>query len=522
MQRGTWTLLLQLDSGALHYTITVSYLPLNGVDLGLRLGHPSLNEPEDNFDSENNITGSRSGSPASRLQYITHTGGRTDPMTPTKPRRSGIARSQGASREGSPSRVSMQPGRERRLSGGGSKLPSSASKKGVMAQRLLRPGSDVEDAITDALQKTGRKRIDIYDSDDAASETSSVCSERSYSSFGRTSEVRYLENNRVELRKVMEVFTRMFHDPHSKVLSLFLDTLVDLICVHSRDLNDQLYVLLTRLLNKTGADMLGSVHAKVQKALDAVRENFPCDHQFNILTKYIVDQTQSPNLKVKTSLLTYMHGLALSMDPSDFVNSSDSRLAISRIIGMTTEPKNVDVRKGAQTVLIALFNLNPPEFSMMLSNLPKAFQDSATKILHHHIRTASHSHETDVLSPRDINEHRDATETENMNPEDIYNSIKKTSADIQNLSFNSKLDNYDDVKRKTKKREFTSQDSGIQDLRNDSPDAGDNRKGHYNPSHYQDEGTLNGYNNKGRLPEVEFDDGELFNEGLYLHNVIYM
>ena len=71
-----------------------------------------------------------------------------------------------------------------------------------------------------------------------------------------------------------------------------------------------------------------------------------------------------------------------------------------------------------------------------------------------------------------------------MNPEDIYNSIKKTSADIQNLSFNSKLDQYDDVK---KRKDFTSQDSGIQDLRNDSPDAGDIRKPHYNPSHYQDE-----------------------------------
>lgn len=92
------------------------------------------------------------------------------------------------------------------------------------------------------------------------------------------------------------------------------------------------------------------------------------------------------------------------------------------------------------------------------------------------------------------NEHRDATETENMNPEDIYNSIKKTSADIQNLSFNSKLDNYDDVKKKNEKRDFTSQDSGIQDLRNDSPDAGDNRKGHYNPSHYQDEVKLSFYN----------------------------
>ena len=48
-------------------------------------------------------------------------------------------------------------------------------------------------------------------------------------------------------------------------------------------------------------------------------------------------------------------------------------------------------------------------------------------------------------------------DTENMNPEEIYNSIKKTSADIQNLG---KWDaQYDEVK---KERDTTSQDSGIQ------------------------------------------------------------
>ncbi|XP_069119549.1 CLIP-associating protein 1-like isoform X9 [Argopecten irradians] len=511
---------------------------------------------------------SRSGSPSSRLSYLTHTTGRAEStMTPGRPRRSGMVRSQGASREGSPTRMNLQPGRERRLSG--SKLSTSKGAKGnVMAQRLLRPGAELEDAMADALHKGPmRRRYDTYDSDDAASETSSVCSERSYSSLGRTSEAsstefdkwyyrlptptqdtaeiitligsgsytdrkeglialqhllrahRYL--NRVELRKVTEVFARMFHDPHSKVMSLFLDTLVDLMNVHSRDLTDQLYMIMTRLLMKTGADMLGSVHAKVTRALDGVRENFPCDQQFGILTKLLIDQTQSPNLKVKTTILHYMHGLVGDMDPSDFMNSTDTRLALSRIINFTTEPKSADVRKGAQAVLIALFNLNPPEFSVMLSLLPKAFQDSATKILHNHIRTASHGHESDVLSPRNVTSppknrsrppsrsgHRDEAETENMNPEDIYDSIKKTSADIQNLSFNSKLENYEDVR---KKREFTSQDSGIQDLRNDSPDAVDTRKGQYNPSHYQDEGTLNGYN-KSRLADTEFDDSEMFNE----------
>lgn len=491
---------------------------------------------------------SRSSSPTSRISYLTHT--QKDPMTPRSVRRSGATRSQGASREGSPNRVHMQPGRERRLSGGKT-LPTSAGRRkaGVLAQRTLRPGQDVEEALTDALRAQNRRRYE-YDSDDAASETSSVCSERSYRSIGQTSEdtteiiallgsgshgdrkegLIALQNllrngrflSRVELQKVCEVFNRMFHDPHSKVLSLFLDTLVDLIQVHSQDLTNQMFPFLTRLLNKSGQDMLGSVQNRVQRALDAVRENFPAEQQFSALSKYIVDQTQSASLKVKASLLNYMHNLVLVMNDTDFVNSADTRLVLSRIINFTTEPKSVEVRKAAQLVLIDLFNLNAPELSMMLTNLPKPFQDSATKILQTHMRSASRESRdstSDVLSPKNVTPqqnrsrppsrgHHDEMETENMNPEDIYNSIKQTTADIQNLSFHSKLESYDPVK---KKREFTSQDSGIQDLRNDSPDAVDSRKGNYNPSQYSDE-AMNGYNNRSRLADAELDDSELFNE----------
>ncbi|XP_065941456.1 CLIP-associating protein 1 isoform X14 [Magallana gigas] len=513
---------------------------------------------------------SRSSSPTSRISYLTHT--QKDPMTPRSMRRSGAARSQGASREGSPNRVHMQPGRERRLSGGKT-LPTSAGRRkaGVLAQRTLRPGQDVEEALTDALRTQNRRRYE-YDSDDAASETSSVCSERSYRSIGQTSEstskdsicspptvesvktpkdtteiiallgsgshgdrkegLIALQNllrngrflSRVELQKVCEVFNRMFHDPHSKVLSLFLDTLVDLIQVHSQDLTNQMFPFLTRLLNKSGQDLLGSVQNRVQRALDAVRENFPAEQQFSALSKYIVDQTQSASLKVKASLLNYMHNLVLVMNDTDFVNSADTRLVLSRIINFTTEPKSVEVRKAAQLVLIDLFNLNAPELSMMLTNLPKPFQDSATKILQTHMRSASRESRdstSDVLSPKNVTPqqnrsrppsrgHHDEMETENMNPEDIYNSIKQTTTDIQNLSFHSKLESYDPVK---KKREFTSQDSGIQDLRNDSPDAVDSRKGNYNPSQYSDE-AMNGYNNRSRLADAELDDSELFNEDL--------
>ncbi|CAM4601538.1 unnamed protein product [Leuciscus chuanchicus] len=256
----------------------------------------------------------------------------------------------------------------------------------VNAMRVLNTGTEVEAAVADALllgdsrnkRKPVRRR---YESDDDAnSDASSACSERSYSSrnggiphyLRQTEDVAEVLNHcassnwserkegllglqnllksqrilsRVELKRLCEIFTRMFADPHSKVFSMFLETLVDFITVHREDLQDWLFVLLTQLLKKMGADLLGSVQAKVQKALDITRDSFPFDQQFNILMRFIVDQTQTPNLKVKVAILKYIESLARQMDPADFVNSSETRLAVSRIITWTTEPKSSDVRK---------------------------------------------------------------------------------------------------------------------------------------------------------------------------------
>ncbi|KAH9492415.1 CLIP-associating protein 1-B, partial [Bulinus truncatus] len=488
---------------------------------------------------------SRSNSPSStrrQLSYAKHTPARVD--TGLGPKRTRIpgSHSQGTSREASPARSFKS--QERRLSGGGTaggKLSSSGRKTPVLSQKTLRQGTDIEDALQDALSKgSPRKRFDQYDSDDAASETSSVCSERSHSSYGgRTSEDMHsiiaqlgssshldrkdgllslqhlLRSNRclsrVELKKVTEMFTRMFHDPHSKVFSVFLDTLIELVYLQSGELGDWLHILLPRLLTKAGGEILGSVANKVQKALDVIRDCFPFDHQFNTLSKFIVDQSQGPNLKVRVSVLNYLHSLIISMDPSDFVNSMDARLLYpkssagpwSQGMLMSGRRKTTTVlferfrlknrvSQASQSVLIALFNLNPAEFSLLLSELPKTFQDGATRILHSHIR-AAHEGTGDVLSPRNVASppgqnrsrppsrtsqgHPDDFETENLNPEDIFNSIKKTSADIQSLSINSKLEPYDDVKK-----EFTSQDSGIQDLRMDSPDGLDHKRAFFNYS----------------------------------------
>ncbi|XP_019115957.2 CLIP-associating protein 1a isoform X11 [Larimichthys crocea] len=464
--------------------------------------------------------GSRSSSPGKLLGHSSY--GRIPRATAsasTTPadKRSRIPRSQGCSRETSPSRMGLARSRiprpsmsqgcsrdtsressrdtspargfaplaSRRHSRSTSALstadPHSQSDRygvihqarisaSVNAMRVLNTGTEVEAAVADALllgdsrnkRKPLRRRYEspgMYSDDDANSDASSACSERSYSSrnggiphyLRQTEDVAEILNHcassnwserkegllglqnllksqrilsRVELKRLCEIFTRMFADPHSKrVFSMFLETLVDFITVHREDLQDWLFVLLTQLLKKMGADLLGSVQAKVQKALDITRESFPFDQQFNILMRFIVDQTQTPNLKVKVAILKYIESLARQMDPTDFVNSSETRLAVSRIITWTTEPKSSDVRKtlhnwvseelagrsstaallstegnqeerckqAAQVVLISLFELNTPEFTMLLGALPKTFQDGATKLLHNHLKNSSNT-----------------------------------------------------------------------------------------------------------------------------------
>ncbi|XP_030350665.1 CLIP-associating protein 2 isoform X10 [Strigops habroptila] len=590
--------------------------------------------------------GSRSGSPGRVLTTTTlstvNTGVQRVLVNPaTAQKRSKIPRSQGCSREASPSRLSVARGsriprpsvsqgcsreasressrdtspvrsfpplasRHHSRSTGALYTPdvygatagssfgisqSSRLSSSVSAMRVLNTGSDVEEAVADALllgdirtkKKPVRRRYEtygMYSDDDANSDASSACSERSYSSrngsiptyMRQTEDVAEVLNrcassnwserkegllglqnllknqrtlSRVELKRLCEIFTRMFADPHSKVFSMFLETLVDFIQVHKEDLQDWLFVLLTQLLKKMGADLLGSVQAKVQKALDVTRESFPNDLQFSILMRFTVDQTQTPSLKVKVAILKYIETLAQQMDPGDFVNSSETRLAVSRIITWTTEPKSSDVRKAAQSVLISLFELNTPEFTMLLGALPKTFQDGATKLLHNHLRNTGNSGQGSVGSPLTRPTPRSPAswsspltsptntsqntlspsafdyDTENMNSEDIYSSLRGVTEAIQNFSFRSQEDMNEPVKRDSRKDDGDSICSasgiaggGVSDtgrtaldnktsLLNTMPPHSSPRSREYNPYNYSD--GISSFN-KSALKEAMFDD----------------
>lgn len=56
--------------------------------------------------------------------------------------------------------------------------------------------------------------------------------------------------------------------------------------------------------------------------------------------------------------------------------------------------------QAAQVVLISLFELNTPEFTMLLGALPKTFQDGATKLLHGHLKNSSNTSSSVVSRER--------------------------------------------------------------------------------------------------------------------------
>ncbi|KAK2565032.1 CLIP-associating protein 1 [Acropora cervicornis] len=289
--------------------------------------------------------------------------GRTKIPTPSRGRTasqsSSRASSRGASRDTSPERRRLSV--ERGYSP--SHLPVLKKASPLHNQPMAKQSNQTSDgslkgvteaAVWDAWHKSPSRRKYSFGStnsqcsdDDNDSEVGSISSERSYGSRGsrnhhkEVGEIVRLTSSNVWSDRRDGVMCLQSFLLNSGVYSLFLDALCDFIVVNKVDLHDWLFVLLSRLLTKLGTELLNSLQSKVVRVLDVIRDSFPYDLQFSILTRFITDQTQTPNLKESAA------------------------------------------------VIVALFELNTPEFSMMLTVLPKSFQDGATKLLHNHLKSST-------------------------------------------------------------------------------------------------------------------------------------
>uniref|UniRef100_A0A2M4A609 Putative microtubule associated-protein orbit n=1 Tax=Anopheles triannulatus TaxID=58253 RepID=A0A2M4A609_9DIPT len=487
---------------------------------------------------------SRSTSPSSKMRDmyggVTSLYRQTGTV-PKKPQ-SGIPRSLANSRETSPTRTHTQFGSLRRPAYGTSspRRPPLNPGRPVLAQKILQQSREAENALADALSPgdeadmacTDFARLGIHrkisrdESDE--SEASSVCSERSYDSYRRGNDsfswngsrtrldssrtviddietiiqfcasshwserkdglinlTQYLGDGKMltqhQLQCVLDLFRKMFMDPHIKVYALFLDTVNELILSHSNDLHDWLFILLTRLFNKLGTDLLGSMNGKIWKTLQLIYEYFPPDLQLQCVFRILVDNAQTPNVKTRQATLRFLTQLALNYcTASQFVvqpqNQQVMNLAIQKIIQTSLDQKSIELKSQARLCIVALYNCNPSQMTLTLGNLPKQYQDTARAYIQHNMRRSvsgndspssplSSSSPKPLLSPQQgpyslqniaSPRSRQASvevPTESMNTEEVYKNLRKTTAEIQNYSFESKLD-----------RDTNSKDSGISQM----------------------------------------------------------
>jgi CLIP-associating protein 1/2 len=414
---------------------------------------------------------------------------------------------------------------------------AAGASKPTSSLRTMSRNPETEQAIASALQQSAARR-GRHDSYHYSDDDSDACSVQSYGSVGYGGDCENMSEvlrkcasqdwserkeglinlqvalkadtplTRSEIKRATEIFTRMFSDPHVKVLSLFLEVLAEFVELYRDALQDWAGLLLTKLIQKTGAEnLLNSGLTKVNKCLDIVRDVFPVDQQFSILMRFISDQTQTKSLKVKLSVLKYLLSIITDLQPMEFCNTAETRQAVQIILSWSQD-KTADIRKLSYAVLTSLFDLNTSEFNALQGILPKNYQDLCNKILLEYVNNYQSNDPSTVLSnignnpmspPSSLNlsnslGRRDRKSSASSarsivspkspkSKDEVLTSLKKTTAEIAKYTFDTAGEGYD---------------SGIPSMPNsnldlNAPDVPDAKARQamtpsqpaYNPNHYQ-------------------------------------
>ncbi|KAF9810431.1 hypothetical protein SFRURICE_019029, partial [Spodoptera frugiperda] len=206
---------------------------------------------------------------------------------------------------------------------------------------------------------------------------------------GLTHLANYLNSGRLltdeQLRRLTELLNKMFVDAHTKVFSLLLDAVCELLLVHWQQLKDWLYQLMFRLLMKLGTDILGSVQSKIMKTLDVIHECFPAELQLHNIFSHARDLFMSSIPRHTTRRLSrcywrleFRAHRALCLDSRALSGARDdiglldsfaggcvggatgvAGRALVKVSALAADPRAADVRVCARRALASLYDCNP-------------------------------------------------------------------------------------------------------------------------------------------------------------------
>ncbi|XP_045489892.1 CLIP-associating protein isoform X2 [Pieris rapae] len=401
---------------------------------------------------------SRSSSPSSRSGPVSLN---------TRRRPSGIPRSLAGSRETSPTRTvrsNSVVSAVRRQSMERSQRPPTTTL------RLLQQSRDAEASLRSP------EDVSAYEKRDDDSEASSVCSERSLDSYrrhdsltwssqrlgwdsspppppspdniialcacthwterkdGLTHLAKYLNSgmllNEEQLKRLTELLNKMFVDAHTKVFSLLLDAVCELLLVHAQHLKDWLYQLMLKLLTKLGTDILGSVQSKIMKTLDVIHEYYPAELQFYNIFRFLADSATAPTAKSKAAALKFLTDLAEEFcTPNSLAvalqggSTSVASRAIIKVAILANDSRSADVRIMARRAVVALYERGPVPFTAFTNELPADTQAMINGVLQQHMkRTSSTGNDSPMRTL--------STVSNPANAEDVYSRIRKTTSEI--------------------------------------------------------------------------------------------
>lgn len=102
-------------------------------------------------------------------------------------------------------------------------------------------------------------------------------------------------------------------------------------------------------------ELLDSIYKKLRQCLSVLNSSFDVHAQFNVLIRFINDNSSAPSVKVKEIILRYLQQVIQHMEPVDIINNADIRVALSKIINWSNEPKSIDMRKVRNVLRIKIF-----------------------------------------------------------------------------------------------------------------------------------------------------------------------